>query len=324
MHKFFKLTGVSILAVAAASNANAAGYTCEELIEYTSCNTGYYLNSGDCIEGTTCGAGNYLKSSCQEDYSYGTGWCKTWDVWESGHTAESCQEKCDEAGEDGCQFFVEGCVFTDAIYGDAEGVSASDFDASANKVCTPCATGTYQPSAGQSSCMRCPAGSECPTTTAATLCDIGEYSSAGATACSSCPSTGLTDINNAVVVATTASKGSTTLHACYIDSNTYFKDAAGTYHYKSKCNWDILRITSVSETECNAIEAGAWNDVDEVCVLSRETVESYVTTPEQCDILAERDDEGRTFWSEEFDEPYCNCDGSWIIFGSGLKCSDAF
>ena len=147
MHKFFKLTGVSMLAVAAASNANAAGYTCEELIEYTSCNTGYYLNSGDCIEGTTCGAGNYLKSSCKEDYRYGTGWCKTWDVWESGHTAESCQEKCDEAGEDGCQFFGEGCVFTDAIYGDAEGVSASDFDASANKVCTPCATGTYQPSA---------------------------------------------------------------------------------------------------------------------------------------------------------------------------------
>ena len=58
MTKFFKLTGVSILAIMATANANAAGYTCEELIEYTSCNAGYALTDGDCIR--LCDAGYYL------------------------------------------------------------------------------------------------------------------------------------------------------------------------------------------------------------------------------------------------------------------------
>jgi len=55
MNKLLKLTGVSMLAIVAASNANAAGYTCEELIEYTSCNTGYALLDGDCV----CDGGYY-------------------------------------------------------------------------------------------------------------------------------------------------------------------------------------------------------------------------------------------------------------------------
>ena len=81
MNKFLKLTGVSVLTIVAATGANAAGYTCEELIEYTSCNDGYYLNSGDCIEGATCGAGNYLAHVCPGDdeefpeYIYSDNWC---------------------------------------------------------------------------------------------------------------------------------------------------------------------------------------------------------------------------------------------------------
>jgi len=61
MHKFFKLSAVSVLAIVAASNANAAGYTCEELIEYTSCNTGYALVNSDCVR--TCDAGYYLNGT---------------------------------------------------------------------------------------------------------------------------------------------------------------------------------------------------------------------------------------------------------------------
>ena len=55
MNKLLKLTGVSVLAIMATANANAAGYTCEELIEYTSCNTGYALLDGDCV----CDGGYY-------------------------------------------------------------------------------------------------------------------------------------------------------------------------------------------------------------------------------------------------------------------------
>ncbi len=64
MQKFLKLTGVSVLAIVAATGANAAGYTCEELIEYTACNDGWYLNDGDCIESTTCPSGSYLRPFC--------------------------------------------------------------------------------------------------------------------------------------------------------------------------------------------------------------------------------------------------------------------
>ena len=59
MNKLLKLTGVSMLAIITANGANAAGYTCEELIEYTSCNPGYYLNT----------------ASSYPDYTYGKGWC---------------------------------------------------------------------------------------------------------------------------------------------------------------------------------------------------------------------------------------------------------
>ncbi len=67
MNKLLKLTGVSMLTIVATTGANAAGYTCEELIEYTSCNSGYYLNAGKCIESTTCPSGSYLKVSCDDN-----------------------------------------------------------------------------------------------------------------------------------------------------------------------------------------------------------------------------------------------------------------
>ena len=71
MKNILKLTGVSVLAIVATANAYAAGYTCEELIEYTSCNPGYYLNAGECIERTSCPSGSYLNVDCFNDASFG-------------------------------------------------------------------------------------------------------------------------------------------------------------------------------------------------------------------------------------------------------------
>ena len=68
MNKFLKLTGVSMLAIVAATNANAAGYTCEELVEYTSCNDGYALSMAECVDIPTCSVGNYSTPSCPDGY----------------------------------------------------------------------------------------------------------------------------------------------------------------------------------------------------------------------------------------------------------------
>ncbi len=67
MQKLLKISSVSILAIVAGTNANGAGYTCEELVEYTSCNDGYYLNNGECIERSSCPSGSYLKVTCPAD-----------------------------------------------------------------------------------------------------------------------------------------------------------------------------------------------------------------------------------------------------------------
>ncbi len=68
MNKFLKLSGVSILAIIATTNANAAGYTCEELIEYTSCNPGRTLVDGDCV----CDAGYYTNGDTCDICQAGT------------------------------------------------------------------------------------------------------------------------------------------------------------------------------------------------------------------------------------------------------------
>jgi len=103
MNKFLKLTGVSMLAIVAASNANAAGYTCEELIEYTSCNAGYYLytmTSSDCPAGY-----QYGKDVC---YNEDTGFypdtpqseCAAWESPVGIFLGDGCFGYDDEATED--------------------------------------------------------------------------------------------------------------------------------------------------------------------------------------------------------------------------------
>ncbi|MBR2412278.1 MAG: hypothetical protein IKB10_01275 [Alphaproteobacteria bacterium] len=266
MNNFLKLTGVSMLAIVAASNANAAGYTCEELIEYTSCNDGYYLNSGKCIEGSACAAGNYLQGVCPDDYTYSDSWCAaSFSSWTTGLTQAECE---DIPGES--YWYGPGCLLDDTW---PDELGDNDFIPSTGFECTECAAGTYQNVAGQYSCITCPAGSECPTAGLAshTLCEVGEYSFAGATTCLTCPTHKYTNASGqSVTVSATSKAGAAGANECYIGPDTYFTDKSGTYHFKSNCSLgDTLTWkTSVSSAEECAIVAATtgenwvWTDYE--------------------------------------------------------------
>ena len=215
MNKLLKLTGVSILAVMATANANAAGYTCEELIEYTSCNTGYALLDGDCV----CDGGYYTNG-----------------------------DKC-------------------------------------------------------------------------TICPIGTYSSVNASECTTCPTTGLVDPNNNVIVATTASTGSNTISACIIPTNVTIKGETGLYHFKSSCAYSGLTPgtssggnTVVSE-ETACIDTGGewidgtcncemfWTNLPEHGLVGCTNVEDFESMKESCEYHG-----GTWTWPQDATEEYtCEC-----------------
>ena len=197
MNKILKLSGISMLAIMAAANANAAGYTCEELIEYTSCNPGYTLSGGMCLR--TCDAGYGLNAGCPDGYSFGYSLCKEDVGREYNVYMVSSRSACEPEDNDGAyEFLGDGCWFQTDI---------SDFD--------------FIPvDATNLTCVACP---------------VGAYSTGGVATCVSCPATDLTDKNGKVVVATTATSASTSSSACFIDPNVTFADDKGEYHYKSNC-----------------------------------------------------------------------------------------
>ena len=321
MNKILKLTGVSMLAIVAATNAHSAGYTCEELVEYTSCNQGYYLNSGKCIESATCGAGNYIHVSCPDGYEYSDEWCLGEAGWAAGWDAESCDM--DLFG----QWYGPGCVKEDYEFS-----TNPEYFVASSMECSPCSAGTYQNTAGQYSCLTCPAGSECPTAglVSHTLCEVGEYSSVGATACSTCPATGLTDKDGATVVATTPTTGSTSPAACIVDENVYFADTKGTYHYKSDCwyaGWDMSVTT---EEQCASIAAresvvtdAEWFWDGEICRLEvvgvwRISSSFAPTTEEECNDIP-----SNAMGSVHWENNQCMCEYEWFFDENGLSCNAA-
>jgi len=322
MNKFLKLTGVSMLAVIATTNAHAAGYTCEELIEYTSCNTGYYLNAGKCLENTSCPAGNYLKATPPEisqEYpedawiEYGTTWCL---YYEDEYWLADSQEECeayDDSGIEQGTWYGEGFV-----YDSGDGQRKFVKELKAGLECTPCAAGTYQNAAGQYSCLTCPAGSYCGTMglTAATLCTQGTYSMGGATECSQCPVTGLTDKNGATVVATTLSTGSTSPAACIVGEEYYFTDTKGTYHYKSDCAFKPWMLSVTTEAQCKSLN-GDWEWAEDTYMCwsaysDDPTPTTYVTTQEVC----ENDVGADAYW----EDGVCYCNSPWLFDEYGLSC----
>ncbi len=308
MNKLLKLTGISMLAMLAASNANAAGYTCEELIEYTSCNTGYYLNNGDCIAGSTCGAGNYLKAVCPEiedefvTLSYSDAWCHTSDdIWYEATSRDSCESN------DGT-WYGPGCSDSDSGPGHF----------AASYICTACSAGSYQPSAGQYSCITCPAGSYCGTTglsAVSGVCADGTYASVGSTQCTNCLQTGLTDVNGNTVVATTGGTGGDSLAACYISPDTYFKNDKGIYHYKSNCRMDYYYKGLDSDWVC---EPGyVYMDDINAPDMNVDLVGCYripdPKTEEECLDLG-----GLTEWDSSTQT--CNCLATWVAQSGSMRC----
>jgi len=274
MQKILKLTGASVLAIAVATNANAAGYTCEELVEYTSCNPGHYLTDSGSI--------------CPDGYKYYSGVCTAdgyW--WTTGRTAEWCVDD-NEPDPDivGMEYLGDTCL--NIFYDDADApdpdddcsghwcMSMSDHVAPSNitKICNECPIGSIC-SGATNAPTPCPAGSYCATAGLAQptgKCAIGSFAAAGSFACSTCPSTGLTDIDGKTVVATTASTGAESISACIVGSDVWFKDIAGTYHYKSECQYGDVgnenyysSIVINNESECTAI-GGEWSEgADFIC-----------------------------------------------------------
>ena len=329
--KKFLIGGVSLFAILSANNALAAGYTCEELIEYTSCNDGYYLNAGDCIEGATCGAGNYLMGTCPDGYVYSNAWC-----WENEEWIKDCDEGIYEVE------FGRGCLKGDEddpeswMWADASAFTASGVSAT----CTPCVAGSYQNQAGQYSCSLCDAGTYQPESGKTSCIDapVGNYvAGVGATSYTACPATGLTDRSGATVVATTASTGSTALSACIVGENVEFQDTKGIYHFKSDCAYSVVSWNA-SLTEaggCSVLAAAEENsdmnwqsDSDYGCMADvdgwdmsgeGDHVTSFAPKTEAaCNALNEENaHEGSVEWRDG----KCECSGNyWIFDENGLGC----
>ena len=219
MHKFLKLSAVSMLAVMTANGAHAAGYTCEELIEYTSCNPGYYLLNSRCPTGAF-----YYENVC----------CDGIDCSENTYGDEA---GCLDDDHSDRTYHANGCfVDSDDGYMYYRGSPSS----SGSTGCADCPAGSTC-AGGTAGATPCPAGSYCATTGLSeptNVCAKGSYSSAGAVACTSCPATQLTDINGNTVVATTLSTGSYNISACIVGPDVQFKNDAGIYHFTQNCKYD--------------------------------------------------------------------------------------
>jgi len=264
MQKILKLTGVSMLAIAAVSGAHAAGYTCEELIEYTSCNPGYALSMG----GYICPDGYVYKTGIcydQESYYYGVSSLEACEPYTSDLQSEWWAGACvkEDALQEGCDshcwianFIAEDeVIFIDGYTpSSCNECLAGYYCAGGTDAMTPCAAGSYCATAGLSQ----PTGK----------CAVGSYAGAGAVSCMSCPSTGLTDINGAVVNATTLSAGAASISACIVGPDAQFKDDAGIYHFKSNCEYDIPTFEEAclayqkanpdTDVNCNTSDPDYW------------------------------------------------------------------
>jgi len=385
MNKLLKLTSVSMLAIMTATNANAAGYTCEELIEYTSCNPGYslYTTTSDnrCPDGYTVLDTEYMtfcyipvysaennydisveecEETCDRLYNHEEGYeeycvngvgykfydaskvCvrledESTDNWTDdtfieltgsltstsqcnecpiGHSctggtavAEVCSGEtyADVTGLTACKSCRDAAgtigVTNDMITGITGGETCKyDLKVSQNHAvidglsCTLGGVddpdGTYNPNlhcdfTPSSDTVRCDAGyvmAEIPSDCyedgdasyscdyfpgnvsdyvnafACTAAPLGTYSMGGWDAVA-CPSTGLTDINGAVVNATTLSTGSTSVTACIVGSESQFKDAAGIYRFKSNCEYKVSTFEEAC-TEFQKTDASVDCDVE--------------------------------------------------------------
>jgi len=306
MNKLLKLTGVSMLAIITANGANAAGYTCEELIEYTSCNPGYYLSGSGCPDGYT-----FYSSICY--------------AWGGEYYPNMTEEEClswNEGEAADAEYMGAGCI----DYNSSDGIG-SNFVVASGITCEQCPIGSTC-AGGTAGTTTCPAGSYCATAGLSQptgKCNVGTYSIGGATSasCTSCPATGLTDKNGVAVVATTSGTGSTSASACFVGNNVEFKDDKGIWHYKNTCEHGNFQFG-----DCGwADHTGVMNEFGEYDYRCADGLELYwgaaLSTPlctpsfpeteEECNQVA-----GAT-WSEGAGECMCY-DEMWNCNDGKLYC----
>jgi len=300
MQKILKLSAVSMLAIMTASGANAAGYTCEELIEYTSCNPGYYLNTS----GGTCSEGSiYITGVCD--------WTQSYDNVRWNMTEAECYQE-----ESSATYRPEACLAYDVLDEEtswAEGVTLSEPIAVVS--CDECPIGSIC-SGGTESATPCPAGSYCATaglSTPTNVCAKGSFSFAGASACSTCPSAAMKDKDGNVVATTTESTGATSFTACYIDRNAYFADDKGIYHFSQNCTFNAnddhgLDFYESADGTCvNGYVYGEDSDMHVGCF-------RLPSTEEECSVA---DYDGGAYW----DGKQCVCPGGFTIeYINDLRC----
>ena len=238
--KKIKICGVSLCTLLAATGANAAGYTCDELIEYTSCMPGYYLSSED--------------GRCPDGYVFKTDVCDFSETNDQVEFGTYTKEQCLGADTGADKWWDAVCIQADTVSDDM----AWDINdlvlpsGGLTTTCSTCPVGSIC-AGGAAVATPCPAGSYCATaglSEPTNLCAKGTYSGVGATACTSCPSSGLTDANGSTVSVTTESTGSTSSSACFVAKGTLFKDNKGTYRYTDNC-----KFTNPTSEQ----EACAWN-----------------------------------------------------------------
>jgi len=313
MQKILKLTSVSMLAIVAASGANAAGYTCEELIEYTSCNPGHWLQT------TT--------KQCPTGYSYFTGVCNhiEQDVLYLGLDNVDCSG----FDSNSTTYWDEACIKwnngdassncdADECSRDFEYTEPSPYTV---KTCNECPAGSIC-SGGTAGATPCPAGSYCAKAGLSTVsgqCSKGTYSVGGAVSCSTCPATDLTDKDGATVVATTLTTGATTPSACVVGEEHYFTDAKGTYHFKSDCGLTPWKINVSTQEECEILGEGwQWDEEYSECSNDNDSVALAPTTEEECLSEIESIIQSDAKWVDG----KCVCTSEWVIDSSygGLAC----
>ncbi|MBR2412759.1 MAG: hypothetical protein IKB10_03800 [Alphaproteobacteria bacterium] len=287
MQKLIKLTGVSILAIVASVNANAAGYTCEELIEYTSCNDGYYLSDKKCIENITCPAGNYLATSCPEGLTYHKGWCLLAcgaDCYRFGLDYPT-QEDCTDMGE---TWYGAGCANESEEYDSLNEVSFS----APTSTCTSCPTHQYTNANGQS-------------------VTVSTTSNAGSTSLQECyvtPDTYFTD-----------SKG--TYH---YKSDCKYKQYLQPVTSEEECIAIAVAETNWKYSEDTG-RNHEWEWDGDRCMFSYPegpTPSSFAPTTEaECNALAEKNDHGGYI---EWEDNQCVCYDEWNWDENGLGCYGAF
>ena len=318
--KKFLIGGVSLFAILSANNAMAAGYTCEELIEYTSCNPGYYYGSQVSGTGMVCPEGYqtlYENGICNDFYAN--------ELYFSATTEAECMAAGleDPSGENSAEWIagpvcvrydedwgeysyttdlVEGNIYTKTCVLCPAGSSCAGGDIEV-AVATPCAAGTYQDKAGQETCKTAPAGNYVAGVgaTAYTTCAAGFYQpTAGQSSCltcdagSYCATTGLTQTSGLCSQGSYSTGGAKTA-ACTPCPSSGLIDASG-----NAVSVTTESAGATSSSACFVAKGTQFKDDKGIYKYTEKCLFGNFNERADCEAAGET-------WDTEND--YCSCSG---------------